>query len=90
MISPQHSYNGALLRACEAHLVRVKAAHDALLLAISSAKSFGEHDSRRLNTYVEANEKCEKAIRDSDAQRAKDNATALEMLRATEVTASRS
>jgi hypothetical protein len=87
MVSPQHSHNGALLRACEAHLVRVNAAHDALLLAISSAKSFGEHDSRRLNTYVE---KCEKAIRDSDAQRAKDNATALEMLRATEVTASRS
>ena len=37
----------------------MKAAHDALDLAVSSAKNFGEHDPRRLTIYVEANEKYE-------------------------------
>ncbi len=82
MASPEETYRAAILQACEAHLARVKAARDALVLAISSAKNFAEHDPRRLTTYVKANEKYEKAIRESDAQRANDDANAFETFKA--------
>ena len=83
MASPEETYRAAILQACEAHLARVKAARDALVLAVSSAKNFGEHDPRRLTIYVEANKKYEKAIRNSDAQRAKDDAERLAAFKTT-------
>ena len=67
----------------EDHLARVKAARDALVLAVSRAKTLGEHDPRRLKIYAEANKIYEKAIRDSDAQRARDDAKAFEAFKAT-------
>jgi hypothetical protein len=83
MASPEETYRTAILRACEDHLARAKAARDALVLAISSAKNFAEHDPRRLTIYAEANEKYEKAIRASDAQRATDDANAFVAFKAT-------
>jgi hypothetical protein len=67
----------------EDHLARVKAAGRTRDLAISTTKNLGEHDVRRLTVYVEANEAYEKAIIDSDAQRAKDDAIALAAFKAT-------
>jgi hypothetical protein len=83
MTSPEETYRAAILRAMEASLARVKAARDALVLAVSSAKNFAEDDPRRLTLYAEANEKYEMAIRDSDAQRAKDDENAYVAFKAT-------
>ena len=83
MASPEETYSAAILQACEAHLARVKTARDALILAISGAKKLGEHHPRRLTIYAEANKIYEKSIRDSDAQRARDDAKAFEAFKAT-------
>jgi hypothetical protein len=86
MVSPQQTYDEALLRACEAHLARVKAVRDIRDLAISKANDFGEHDRRtyaaRSATYAAANQAYDQAIRTSEAQRAKDEAIALDMFQA--------
>ena len=93
MASPQQTYDEALLRACEAHLARVKAARDIRDLAVSKAKIFGEHDPRtyraRSATYAASKQAYDQAVRRSEAQRAKDEAIALDMFQATDVTASR-
>ena len=46
MLTPQEAYSSAILSACDAHLARVKAARDARVLTVSTAKNFGEHDPR--------------------------------------------
>ena len=93
MASPQQTYDEALLRACEAHLARVKAVRDIRDLAISKANDFGEHDRRtytaRSSTYAASKQAYDEAVCRSEAQRAKDEAIALDMFQATDVTASR-
>ena len=45
MLTPQEAYSAAILRACEAHLARVKAARDTRVLAVSMArKTLAEHE----------------------------------------------
>ena len=86
MLTPQEAYSAAILRACEAHVARVKAARDTRVLIVSMAKNFGEHDPRtytaRSAAYARAKKAYDKAIRRSEAQRAKDEAIALAALRA--------
>jgi hypothetical protein len=82
MSSPQQTYTTAILRALEDHLARVKAARRTRDLAVSLTKNLAEHDESRLTVYAEANEAYEKAIIDSDAQRAKDDADALAAFKA--------
>ena len=85
MASPEETYRAAILRACEAHLARVKAARDTRVLAVSMARNF-EHASRnyraRSAAYAKAKKAYDKAIRSSEAQRAKEEAIALAALRA--------
>ena len=87
MASPQQTYDEALLRACKAHLARVKAMRDIRDLAISKAKDFGEHDRRtdtaRRSTYAASKQAYAEAVRSSDAQRATDEAIALDTFKAT-------
>ena len=78
MASPEETYRAAILRACGAHLARVKAARDARALAVSKMR---KHYSRAVANAA-ANEEYDKAIRNSDAQRAKDDAKALATLHA--------
>ena len=82
MTSPKETYRAAILQTFEAHLARVQAARNTRDLAVARAKNFGEHDLRRLAVYAAANKEYEKALRGSDAQRAKEDATALAALRA--------
>jgi hypothetical protein len=86
MASRQQTYDEALLRACEAHLARVKAARATRDLAVSTSKIFGEQDSRtyraRSATYAAAKQAYDQAIRTSEAQRAKDEAIAWNMFQA--------
>ena len=84
MTSPLETYRAAIIRACEAHLARVKAAQVTRDMAISKVKNLGQHEhpSRALAAYDAANEVHDKAIRASDKQRAKDDADALAALRA--------
>ena len=84
MLTPQEAYSAAILSACEAHLGRVKAARDARVLSVSTAKNFGEHDPRtytaRSAAIAQAKEAYENAIGRSEKQRAKDEAVALAVL----------
>ena len=41
MPTPQEAYSAAIVRACEAHLARVKAARDTRHLAVSMVAVFG-------------------------------------------------
>jgi len=85
MLTPQEAYSAAIVRACEAHLTRVKAAHDARVLVVSKARNF-EHASKnyraRSAAYARAKQAYDKAIRSSEAQRVRDEAIALTALRA--------
>ena len=85
MLTPQDAYSAAILRACEAHLARVKAARDARVFVVSKARNF-EQVSRnyraRSAAYAKAKKAYDKVIRRSEAQRAKDEAIALAALRA--------
>jgi transposase-like protein len=85
MTSPRETYSAAIIQACQAHLARVKAARDTRDLAVSKVKNpcQHEHPRRALAVYDAANEAYEKARRDSDAQRAKDDADALAAFQAT-------
>jgi hypothetical protein len=83
MTPAQKMYRAAICQALEAHLTRVKAARRTRDLAVSKAKDFGWHDLRRPAVYADANEQYEKALRDSDAQRAKDDAAAWAAFKAT-------
>ena len=65
----------------EAHLALVKLARLARELAFSK---INKRDWRLVDAYAAASEKYEKARRDSDAQRAKDDADALAAFKATE------
>ena len=93
MASPQQTYDEALLRACEAHLARVKAVRDIRDLAISKAKTLastiGELTRRGVPPMPRLNRHMTKRYARSEAQRAKDEAIALDMFQATDVTASR-
>ena len=82
MESPEETYRTAICQALGAHLARVEAARRTRDLAISTAKNLGEHPSRRLAVYDAANEEYDTARRNSDAQRAKDDAKALATLHA--------
>ena len=86
MFTPQEAYSSAILSACDAHLARVKAARDARVLTVSTAKNFGEHDPRtytaRSAAVAQAKEAYENATGRSEKQRAKDEAVALAALRA--------
>jgi hypothetical protein len=83
MATPQQTYSAAILRACEDHLVRVKAARDARVLAVSQV---GPRDMRRIAVYAAANQEYDKAVRNSDAQRVKEDAIALAAFQATKAT----
>jgi hypothetical protein len=87
MASPEETYRAAILRACEAHVARVKAARDTRVLIVSMAKNFGEHDPRtytaRSAAYAKAKKAYEKAIHSSETQRAKEEAVALATFKAT-------
>ena len=87
MASPEETYRAAILRACEAHVARVKAARDTRVLIVSMAKNFGEHDPRtytaRSAAYAKAKKAYEKAIHSSETQRAKEEAIALATFKAT-------
>ena len=84
MANPQQTYSNAILRACEAHLVRVNAARIARDAVIAKAKEFSRYDpstyTERVSTYAAANRKYDNAIRNSDAQRLKEEANALAAL----------
>ena len=86
MLTPQEAYSAAIVRACEAHLTRVKAAHDARVLVVSKARNF-EHASRnyraRSAAYAKAKKAYDKAMRSSEAQRKKEEAIALATFKAT-------
>jgi len=86
MASPEEKYRAAILRACEAHLARVKAARDTRVLAVSKARNF-EHASRnyraRSAAYAKAKKAYDKAMRSSEAQRKKEEAIALATFKAT-------
>jgi acetyl-CoA carboxylase beta subunit len=86
MASPGETYREAILRACEAHLARVQAARDQRVLVVAKARKF-EHASRnyraRSAAYARAKKAYDKAIRRSEAQRAKDEAIALATFQAT-------
>jgi hypothetical protein len=85
MASPEEKYRAAI-RACEAHLARVKAARDTRVLAVSKARNF-EHASRnyraRSAAYAKAKKAYDKSIRSSEAQRAREKAIALARFKAT-------
>ena len=85
MASPEEKYRAAILRACEAHLARVKAARDTRVLAVSKARNFeraSKNYRARSAAYARAKKAYDKAIRSSEAQRARDEAIALAALRA--------
>ena len=81
MANPQQTYSNAILRACEAHLVRVNTARIARDAAIAKAREFSRYDAstytERVSTYAAANREYDTAIRNSDARRLKDEANAL-------------
>ena len=70
MASPEETYRAAILRACEAHLVCVKAARDTRDSHLNGERLWPAR------TY-------EKAVGSSEAQRAKDGAIALATFKAT-------
>ena len=75
MASPEETYRSSILQSCGAHLARLKTARRARALAVSK---MSKHYARTV-----ANAAAEKAIRTSDAQRAKDDAIALATFQAT-------
>ncbi len=84
MPTPEEAYSAAIVRACEAHLARVKAARDARVLVVSKVRNFEQVSKNyraRSAAYAKAKKAYDKAIRRSEAQRAKDEAIALAALR---------
>ncbi len=81
MPNPQEAYTAAIVRACDDHLARVKAARDARHLAVSMVAVFGGQDRRpyraRSAVYAKARKAYDKAVRTSEAQRTKDEAIAM-------------
>jgi hypothetical protein len=63
MLTPQEAYSAAILRACEAHLVRVKAARATRNLAVSMVAVFGELDPRPCRARSAVHAKAERHMK---------------------------